>query len=121
MSKEEKMSQTDFKDERKEMEEEEELIFKIKPVWQFQSVEVEVKAKKSQVSKVMDLYSDILAKLMLIAPEQPKQVYEAKPAVKLASDKQKELMRKFEIPFTANTTAAEAQKLIQDSVEKASK
>lgn len=95
--------------------------FKIKPVWQFQSIEVEVKATKREIPKVMDLYSDLLAGLMKIAPEQSKQVYEDRPKVKLASDKQKEIMRKFDIPFTAETTAAEAQKLIQDNIDKASK
>lgn len=100
---------------------EEVFNFKIKPVWQFQSIEVEVKATKREIPKVMDLYTDLLAGLMKIAPEQSKQVYEDRPRVKLASDKQKEIMRKFDIPFTAETTAAEAQKLIQDNIDKASK
>ena len=95
--------------------------FKIKPVWQFQSIEVEVKATKREIPKVMDLYSDLLAGLMKIAPEQSKQQFDDRPKVKLASDKQKEIMRKFDIPFTAETTAAEAQKLIQDNIDKASK
>ena len=102
-------------------EEDEVFNFKIIPVWQFQSIEVEVKATKREIPKVMDLYTDLLAGLMKIAPEQSKQVYEDRPKVKLASDKQKEIMRKFDIPFTAETTAAEAQKLIQDNIDKASK
>ena len=100
---------------------EEVFNFKIKPVWQFQSIEVEVKATKREIPKVMDLYTDLLAGLMKIAPEQSKQVYEDRPRVKLASDKQKETMRKFDIPFTAETTAAEAQKLIQDNIDKLNK
>lgn len=93
--------------------------FKLKPVWQFQSVEVVVSGTKDDIPAIMDLYSDILSKLMVIAPEQSKAVNQ--PTVKLASDKQKEIMRKFGIEFTAQTTAAEAQALIQQSVEKANK
>lgn len=104
-----------------EPEPEEVFTFKIKPVWQFQSVEVEVKATKREIPKVLDLYTDLLAGLMKIAPEQSKQQFDDRPKVKLASDKQKELMRKFDIPFTAETTAAEAQKLIQDSIDRANK
>ena len=120
------MNQTEleefFKDEPvQKKEQEEEYIFKIKPVWLFQSIEVEVKATKKQLPKVMDLYTDILAGLMKIAPEQKREVNEVRPTVKLATEAQKMLMRKFDIPFTAETTAAEAQKLIQASVDKANK
>ena len=97
---------------------EEEYVFKLKPVWQFQSVEFEVKGTKKDIPAIMDLYSTVLAKLMEIAPEQNKQV---QPAVKMPSDAQKELMRKFGIPFTAQTTAKEAQELIKESVEKANR
>lgn len=106
---------------KKAEEDEEVFIFKIKPVWQFQSIEVEVKATKKQISKVMDLYTDLLAGLMKIAPEQKREVNEVKPTIKLATEGQKMLMRKFDIPFTAETTSKEAQKLIQDSVDKANK
>lgn len=100
---------------------EETYVFKIKPVWQFQSIEVEIKGTKKDISKVMDLYTDLLSGLMKIAPEQKRELNEAKPTIKLASEAQKVLMRKFNISFTANTTAAEAQKLIQKSVEEANK
>ena len=102
-------------------EQDEVFNFKIKPVWQFQSIEVEVKATKKQISKVMDLYTDLLAGLMKIAPEQKRELNEVRPTVKLATERQKLMMRKFDIPFTAETTAAEAQKLIQDSVDSANK
>ena len=93
--------------------------FKLKPVWQFQSVEVVVSGTKKDISKIMDLYSEILAKLMLIAPEQNKVV--SQPAIKLATDKQKEIMLKHGIEFTPQTTSAEAQALIQQNMEKSVK
>ena len=96
------------------------MLFKCKPVWLFQSCEFEVELNDvSDLPKLFDLYSEVLKGLMLIAPEQKKEVNQTKP--KLASDKQREIMRKFDIPFTLETTAEEAQKLIQESVQKASK
>lgn len=96
------------------------MIVKCKPVWQFQSCEFEFDINgKEDLPKLFDTYSEILNGLMLIAPEQKKEVIQTKP--KLASDKQREIMRKFDIPFTLETTAEEAQKLIQESVQKASK
>lgn len=91
------------------------IVFKCKPVWQFQSIEFEVSATKDNIPEVMDLYSEVLSKLMTIAPEQNKQ---ASPAVKLASEKQKEIMKKFGIKFTAQTTSEEAQNLIKKSIAK---
>lgn len=93
------------------------MIFKCKPCWNFQSVEFEYEGEKEDLPKIMDLYSDVLSRLMLISPEQKKDA----PAVKLASDKQKEIMRKFDIPFTIKTTSEEAQKLIQESIDKTTK
>lgn len=97
---------------------EQKIKYKLKPVWQFQSIEFEVEATKAELPQVMDLYSEVLSKLMEITPEQKKEIL---PTVKLASDKQKETMRKFDIPFTLKTTAEEAQKLIQESVDKLKK
>lgn len=97
------------------------MILKCKPVWAFQSVEYEVEVDPNnpkEIAEAFDFYSTVLNKLMEIAPEQSKQV--AQP-VKMPSDAQKELMRKFGIPFTAQTTAKEAQELIQKSVDKAYK
>lgn len=94
--------------------------FKCKPVWQFQSIEFEVTGSKKDIPEIMDLYSEVLAKLMLIAPEQKKDA-PAAPAVPLASEKQKEIMRKFDIPFTNKTTQKEAQGLIQASIDKNNK
>ena len=96
------------------------MIVKCKPVWQFQSCEFEFDlTDKKELPEMFDLYSEILNGLMLIAPEQKKEVNQSKP--KLASDRQREIMRKFDIPFTLETTAEEAQKLIQESVQKAGK
>ena len=95
------------------------MVFKCKPCWQFQSVEFEVEGEREDIPKIMDLYSEVLSKLMLISPEQKKDP--TTQAIKLASDKQKEIMRKFDIPFTLQTTAEQAQKLIQESIDKSSK
>ena len=93
------------------------LKFKCKPCWNFQSVEFEVEIEdKSKLPEVMDLYSDVLSRLMLISPEQKKD--NNVPAIKLASDRQKEIMQQYNIPFTIKTTAEEAQKLIQESIDK---
>lgn len=86
--------------------------FKLKPVYQFQSVEFEVWGTKADIPHVMELYSDVLSELMKITPEQTKNV----PVV-LASEKQKEIMRKFGIKFGPLTTQAEAQQLIKESIE----
>ena len=92
------------------------MKFKIKPCWQFQSIEVEIEGEKKDIPEIMDLYSDILSRLILITPEQKKEAIQ--PVVKLASDKQKEIMQKYDIPFTLKTTSEEAQKLIQESLDK---
>ena len=90
--------------------------FKIKPCWQFQSVEVELEGEKENIAEIMDLYSDILSRLILITPEQKDKPVQ--PAIKLASDRQKEIMQKYNIPFTLKTTSEEAQQLIQESLDK---
>ena len=92
------------------------FVFKLKPCYQFQSIEFEVVATKEEIPEVIDLYSTVLNKLMEITPEQSKN--QPQPTVKLASDSQKEILRKYNIPFTLKTTAAEAQKLISESLEK---
>lgn len=95
--------------------------FKLKPVYQFQSVEFEVYGSKEDIPQIMELYSDVLAELMKITPEQAKTTPNKTVSVPLASDKQKEIMRKFGIKFGPLTTQAEAQQLIKESMELAGK
>lgn len=99
------------------------FVMKCKPVWQFQSVEFDFEVEsKADLPAMFDLYSEVLNGLMNIAPDQKKDLSQSTvKVVKLASEKQREIMRKFEIPFTLATTADEAQKLIQESIQKASK
>lgn len=99
------------------------IVMKCKPVWLFQSVEFDFEVEgKQDFPKMFDLYSEVLNGLMRIAPDQKKELNpQTTKVVKLASEKQREIMRKFDIPFTLDTTAEEAQKLIEDSVKKASK
>ena len=99
------------------------MILKCKPVYQFQSIEFDYEiTDKRDLPKLFDLYTEVLNGLMLIAPDQKKDLnQQTVKVVKLASEKQREIMRKFDIPFTLETTSEEAQKLIQESVTKAVK
>lgn len=99
------------------------MILKCKPVYQFQSIEFDYEiTDKRDLPKLFDLYTEVLNGLMLIAPDQKKELtQQTVKVVKLASERQREIMRKFDIPFTLETTSDEAQKLIQESVSKAAK
>lgn len=95
------------------------MILKCKPVYQFQSIEFDFEVKDTNdLSEMFDLYRRVLEGLVEIAPEQQKQVVNREPP---ATDKQREIMRINGIPFTNLTTRSEAQKLIQKSLEEASK
>lgn len=93
-------------------------LFKCKPCYQFQSIEFEVEADKHHIGEVVDLYALVLEELMRITPEQNKVI--PNKAV-LATEKQKEIMRKFGISYTASTTQAEAQELIKESIANSQK
>lgn len=86
---------------------------KCKPTYQFQSIEFDYNVNgKDDLPEMFELYQKILKGLMEIAPIQEKQA----PAEPLATDKQKAIMDRFGIKYTAKTTSKEAQKLIQQSL-----
>lgn len=99
------------------------MIFKCKPTFQFQSIEFDYNVDdnsdvvaEQDIKDMFALYTKVLKGLMEIAPIQD-QKQAPRPAEPLATDKQKEIMKRFGIKFTAQTTAKEAQKLIQQSIE----
>ena len=90
-----------------------------KPVWQFQSVEFEYEVKTADdLPAMFDLFNKVLKGLMDFAPDQQKQVVNREPP---ATEKQREIMRINGIPFTNLTTRSEVQRLIQKSLEEASR
>ena len=95
------------------------MNFKCKPVYQFQSVEFDYEVNLPEdLENMFDLYQKVLKGLMDFAPEQQKAVVNREPP---ATDKQREIMKINGIPFTNLTTRSEAQRLIQKSLEEASK
>ena len=95
------------------------MLMKCKPVYQFQSIEFDYNVEsEADLPKMFDLFEKVLKGLMEFAPEQQKAVVNREPP---ATDKQREIMRINGIPFTNLTTRSEAQKLIQKSLDEASK
>ena len=93
------------------------MNFKCKPTYQFQSIEFDYPVQTvDDLPKMFDLYNRVLKGLMEIAPiqEAAKPVKASEP---LATEKQKSIMDRFGIKYNNNTTAKEAQKLIQASIE----
>lgn len=95
--------------------EETKFVFKCKPTWNFQSIEFEVTATGKEIPLVAELYKMVLEELIKISPEQAKGPSKQEP---LATDKQKAIMEKFNLPYSSSTTAAEAQAAIKKSLEK---
>ena len=92
---------------------------KLKPCWNFQSIEFEMEVDlddKESLDALEKAYSDVLQRLVRAAASVPQ---EEKPV--LASEKQKQIMKAHGIKFDDKTTNEEAQKLIQSSIEKAKK
>jgi len=94
------------------------MTYKLKPTWNFQSIEITVDDYEKTIDEIIDLYKEVLDKLVKISPEQSQQKGKPAPAAPLATDRQKSVMRSYGIPFDSCTTSAEAQKLIQESIEK---
>ena len=89
------------------------MLMKCKPTYQFQSIEFDYTVNNDEdIDKMFAKYTRVLKGLMEIAPIQEKQVVKEP----LATDKQKDIMDRFGIKYTATTTAKEAQKLIQKSM-----
>lgn len=94
------------------------IVYKCKPTYQFQSIEFEIMAPLSEegIKKVAAAYKQVLDELIKISPEQNQKG--SVPSKPLATDKQKDIMRKFGIPFTDKTTTSDAQALIKESMDK---
>lgn len=93
------------------------MNFKCKPTYQFQSIEFDYPVNtQDDLPDMFSLYEKVLKGLMEIAPIQD-QKQAPRPVEPLATDRQKEIMKRFGIKFSAQTTAKEAQKLIQQSIE----
>lgn len=92
------------------------MNFKCKPTYQFQSIEFDYPVQTpDDLPKMFDVYNRVLKGLMEIAPIQENKP--AKASEPLATEKQKSIMDRFGIKYNNNTTAKEAQKLIQASIE----
>lgn len=91
------------------------IKFKCKPCWNFQSIEFEV---EGTVEEAVKLYEEVLLKLVEISPAQDAKSQKRQPPLHPASDKQKEIMKKFGIKFDSFTSKEEAQALIQKSIDK---
>lgn len=101
--------------------------FKLKPVYNFQSIEVEfVGTKEDLMETGLTMYEEILRGLQIATDS----VIEAPtkrdrrdniPKEPLATDGQKKIMSMYGIEFTNKTTKAEATKLITANMEKCGK
>lgn len=97
---------------------------KMKPTFNFQSIEVELEIdpkKQTDIHDAMKLYDKLLTELMIIAPEQDNArprtaAVPPQPRVKLASERQKQIMDRFGLYYDQNTTEEEASALIRNSM-----
>lgn len=98
-------------------EEEPVLVFKCKPCWNFQSIEFEI---AGSVNDAIEMYNVVLQELKAISPEQPTLARKV-PSKKLpknpATDKQKEIMDRYKIPYDKYTSREEARDLINKSIQ----
>ena len=94
------------------------IVFKCKPTFQFQSIEFDfICESEKDEDEMIALYDRILKKLIQISPEQDgkRKPSQSEP---LATDGQKDTMKRFNIPFDSTTTRKQAQALIQASIDK---
>lgn len=92
------------------------IKFKCKPTFNFQSVEFEIECSVDNLHPLFTLYSRILKGLIAITPEQP--ANKAVP-VKPASQSQIDTMNRFNIQYSQGISYDEANRLIQESMQKA--
>lgn len=95
------------------------LLMHCKPVYNFQSIEFDIEINPNNpddIDRMFGIYSAILTRLQGISVDQPKPIYMA-PKEPLASEKQKEIMDRYNIPYTNKTTQKQATKLISDSMK----
>ena len=96
------------------------IVCKCKPTYNYRSIEFEYVLTPENRGDMYRLYKDFLFFLQATAPEQdtkgraPKK---SKVKEKLATEKQREVMKKYFIPFDDETTLKEAQEKIQQALD----
>lgn len=94
------------------------MTLHFKPTYNFQTVEFDVDMeKKEDLDDAFELYAELIKRLKEVAPEQPNN-NNSKPNEPLATERQKEVMDKFNIAYEPNITKAKASKLIAYSMGK---
>lgn len=100
------------------------MIFKCKPVFNFQSIEFEYEIDinsetyDEELAQMFCIYADMLSGLKNIAPEQGKvntPNIGSKPKEELASDAQKNLLKKLGLPYDDDITKKEAFNMIKSA------
>ena len=89
------------------------IVISGKPVYNFQSAEFQIEISPNNPDHLAlfeSIYNSLLQILIRCNVDQP--TNSNKPKEPLATDKQKDLMDKCNIKYSANTTVKEAQKLI---------
>lgn len=92
---------------------------KCKPAYNFQSIEFEYEIDlddNETICEMFDLYDDLLENLMASAPAQS--VTNTESTEELATEKQIEILNKFNIKHKQNVTKKEADELIKKSIKK---
>lgn len=92
------------------------IKFKCKPTYNFQSIEFEIEVTEDYLEPMFQLYRRVVEGLIRVTPEQPKP---GQPMGKPASPKQMEIMDKFHISYQPGITYDQADKLIQESYQRA--
>ena len=94
------------------------MTLHFKPTYNFQTVEFDVDMeKKEDLDGAFELYAELIKRLKEVAPEQPNN-NNSKPKEPLATERQKEIMDKYDIDYEPNITKAKASKLIAYSMGK---
>lgn len=99
----------------------EKLTLKCKPTFNYQSIEYEFEINNEyDMDKCLKTYAFLVKELMKIAPEQEEKGRRkpAEPKEELATDKQKEILARYGIPYDKTTTKKQAYELIKSNKEK---
>lgn len=91
------------------------IKFKCKPTYNFQSIEFEIECSDMDLSPMFSLYRRVVEGLISVTPDQPKNGVTAKPA----SEKQIEIMKKFNIPYQPGISYEQADEKIKESYNRA--
>ena len=96
-----------------------EIIVKCKPCYNFQTVEFDyMVSDDSDLDEMMELYNNILQRLMKVAVAQPAPVKMPEKPENPATDAQLKILKQFGIKFKPNISKEEAHTLIKKSYDK---